>query len=102
MKTSITIAELKQMLKHRENLMIIDVRSLEEYSEQHIPFAENIPVEHIESGNFIPETGKTLVTVCAKGGGRSERAANYLREETKKDVYFLAGGTVGWFENSHS
>lgn len=102
MKTSITIAELKQLLKHTKNLMIIDVRSPEEYSEQHIPFAENIPVDNIESGNFIPETDKTLVTVCAKGGGRSERAANFLRESTNNNVFFLSGGTTGWFENKHS
>jgi rhodanese-related sulfurtransferase len=102
MKTSITNAELKQLFKEKVNILIIDVRYREEYIEKHIPSAINIPIDIIESGNFIPEPDKTLVTVCTKGGGRSEHSANYLRKETKNDVFFLTGGAIGWFENNHS
>jgi rhodanese-related sulfurtransferase len=98
MKVAITLAELKQLLDKKENIMLIDVRNKEEYFEKHIPFACNLPIEIIESGNFIPEPYKTIVTVCGKGEGRSERAANYLREKTNNEVYFLEGGTFGWLE----
>lgn len=99
MKTAISRAELKQLLEKKENIMVIDVRSNDEYYEKHIPFAANIPVEIIESGNFIPEPSKIVITACGKGGGRSERAANYLREHNKNEVYFLEGGTFGWFND---
>ncbi len=98
MKPSITLAELKQLLSELKNILIIDVRSKEEYFEAHIPFAGNLPVEIIESGAFIPEPDKIIITACGKGDGRSERAANYLRENTNNKVYFLEGGTFGWFE----
>ncbi len=98
MKVAITLAELKQLLDKKENIMLIDVRNKEEYFEKHLTFAGNLPIEIIESGNFIPEPGKIIITVCGKGGGRSERAANYLRENTKNEVYFLEGGTFGWLE----
>lgn len=98
MKPSITLAELKQLLSELKNILIIDVRSKEEYFEAHIPFAGNLPVEIIESGAFIPEPDKIIITACGKGGGRSERAANYLCENTNNKVYFLEGGTFGWFE----
>lgn len=99
MKTNITRTELKQLRNYKNNIMIIDVRSKEEYNEQHIPFAENLPIEIIEAGNFIPEPGKIIITVCGKGGGRSERAAKYIREHNNSEVYFLDGGTFGWIEN---
>jgi rhodanese-related sulfurtransferase len=101
MKVAITLAELKQLLDKKENILLIDVRNKEEYFEAHIPFAGNLPVEIIESGAFIPEPDKIIITACGKGGGRSERAANYLRENTNNKVYFLEGGTFGWFEKEH-
>ncbi len=100
MKTTITRAELKQ-LRIKNNIMVIDVRGKEEYNEKHIPFAGNLPIEIIEAGNFIPEPGKIIITACGKGGGRSERSAKYLRENSNNEVYFLEGGTFGWFENEN-
>lgn len=98
MKTTITRAELKQLLHNKENIMVIDVRGKDDYKENHITFAGNLPIEIIEAGNFIPEPGKVIITVCGKGGGRSERAANYLRENSNNEVCFL-DGTFGWLEN---
>lgn len=101
MKTTITRAGLKQLLNNKNNIMVIDVRGKKEYNEKHIPFAGNLPIEIIEAGNFIPEPGKIIITACGKGGGRSERAAKYLRENSNNEVYFLDGGTFGWVENEN-
>lgn len=98
MKTSITQSELRQFLEQKKNMMVLDVRNKDEYSEKHISFAINLPIELIESENFIPEPGKIIITACGKGGGRSERAANYLRNNTTNEVYFLEGGTFDWLE----
>ncbi len=100
MKTTITRAELNQLLNNKNNIMVIDVRDKEEYNEKHIPFAGNLPIEIIEAGNFIPEPGKIIITACGKGGGRSERAAKYLREHNKNEVYFLEDGTFEWLANT--
>lgn len=98
-KTSITLAELKQLLENGKNIIVIDVRSKEEYNDKHIPFASNLPVEEIEAGNFNPESEKVVVMTCAKGGGRSERAAKHIQDNCENECYFLEGGTLGWFEN---
>ncbi|MDP2342700.1 MAG: rhodanese-like domain-containing protein [Deltaproteobacteria bacterium] len=39
-----------------------------------------------------------VVTVCGKGGGRSDRAAQLLRERGFVDVAALCGGTAAWLE----
>lgn len=101
MKTTITLAELKQLLKNKENIMLIDVRGKVDYNEKHIPFAGNLPIEIIEAGSFIPEPGKIIITTCGKGGDRSERAAKYIRDNSNNEVYFLDGGTFGWVENEN-
>ena len=96
MKPSITPAELKILLKKNKEVLIIDLRSKEEYLITHIPLALNITLESIESGHFVPENEKILITVCGKGGGRSERAANFLKVHFSNKVYYLEGGTNAW------
>jgi rhodanese-related sulfurtransferase len=97
MKTSLTHAELKQLLNTKNKVLLLDVRTKEEYLEKHIPMATHLPIEIIESGSYIPEHGKIIITVCGKGGGRSERAATLLRNTFSNEVYFLEGGTAAWF-----
>jgi rhodanese-related sulfurtransferase len=89
--------ELENLLSHDDKLVIIDVRSNEEFNQQHIPKAINIPIDHleVESKQFIPNVLYT--TVCGKGGGRSEQAAQLLNNSSFK-AYFLQDGTLGWFE----
>lgn len=97
MKTTITLTELRQLLHNKNNIMVIDVRVKEEYTEKHIPIAGNLPIEIIEAGKFIPEPGKIIITACGKGAGRSLRAAEYLRTNFSNDVFALEGGTLGWY-----
>lgn len=96
MKTSISAEELKKRIAENAPLIIIDVRSREEYNQSHIPIAGNLPFEVIENGLFVPEPGKTVITVCGKGGGRSERAADLLRIQNDTEALYLEGGTFGW------
>lgn len=96
MKPSISLAKLQQLLESKNELLILNVRSQQEYEANHIPLALSIPIESLEAGGFVPEPGKIIVTVCGKGGGRSERAAHYLRNNFSNEVYFLEGGTAVW------
>lgn len=101
MKASITRAELKQLLRNKTNMVVLDVRNNTEYNDQHIPFASNMPIATIEAGNYTPEPGRIIVTACGKGGGRSEKAANLLRDMSTNEVYFLEEGTFGWIEHEN-
>ncbi len=98
-KTAISLAGLHQLSDGKKAFFVIDVRSEAEYNEKHIPYAINLPVEQIESGNIDLDLRKVIVTACGKGGGRSERAAKYIRENYNAEAYFLEGGTFGWYEN---
>jgi serine phosphatase RsbU (regulator of sigma subunit)/rhodanese-related sulfurtransferase len=95
-KKSINLAELDRLLKSDNGITVIDVRSAEEFKEKHIPFAINLPVDKIQSGNAEIDLTKTIVTVCGSGGGRSDRAAAFVREIYNGEAFFLEEGTFGW------
>jgi serine phosphatase RsbU (regulator of sigma subunit)/rhodanese-related sulfurtransferase len=98
-KKSITLSELNQLLKSNKGLTVIDVRSPEEFKEKRIPFAINLPIEKIETGKADLDLTKTIITVCGTGGGRSDRAANFIREVYNAEAFFLEEGTFGWIKN---
>jgi rhodanese-related sulfurtransferase len=97
-KKSITLAELNLLLKGFKGITIVDVRTEEEYNERHISFAINLPIEQLEARNHKLDLRNVIITVCGKGGGRSEKAAKFIKENYIAEVYFLEGGTFGWFD----
>jgi serine phosphatase RsbU (regulator of sigma subunit)/rhodanese-related sulfurtransferase len=99
---TITPAELHDLVEAGQRLRLIDVRSHTEYRERHIPFAENLPVDRIEAGDFTFGGDEMIVVACGSGGGRSERSANLLAENLNRDVHYLDGGTFGWFRQVES
>jgi len=95
-KKSINLAELDRLLNSPNGVTIIDVRSAEEYKEKHIPFAINLPIGDLEAEKPMIDFQKPIVTVCGSGGGRSDRAAKFIRENYNAEAYFLEEGTFGW------
>jgi MFS family permease len=88
-------AELKPWLGKR-NVRVVDVRSPEEYASGHLPEAINIPLAELleRARSWSPK--ERIITVCAKGGGRSAQAAQVLRDMGFGRTWWLCGGTTGW------
>jgi len=74
---------------------LIDVREADEYLGGHLPQAVNIPLSAFQER--VREIGSDLpiVLVCASGS-RSAMAAEYMASLGYKNLYNLAGGTLGW------
>lgn len=89
--------DAKERLLSGENIQIIDVRSPEEFEEKHIPESVNIPLDKLEL--FFPKLDQHpfFITVCGKGGGRSAKGAEMLRNGGFRAAW-LCGGTFGWFD----
>ena len=89
--------ELKRLLQQSpEKVLIIDVRSSEEYTDEHIPAAVNISLFELENRSKEFSKESIIVTACKKGGGRSAQAADWLRQNGFNSGW-LCGGTTGWF-----
>ena len=89
--SAITREELAQLPKDR-TVVLLDVRSAEEFAEGSIPGAKNVLPARLQE-EIIPRDA-LVVTVCNHGGPRSQGAAKALRERGI-DARFLAGGVKG-------
>ncbi|WP_347341869.1 rhodanese-like domain-containing protein [Microvenator marinus] len=78
--------------------LVIDVRDPEEFESGHIEGAINIPVDQLQERIMEVQYHGLVVTACGKGGGRSERAAQLLRDAGFIDSKALCGGTNAWFD----
>ena len=78
---------------------LVDVRQPEEYEAGHVPGAKLIPM-----GDVVARVGELPVDgpvyVICQTGGRSQRAADYLRS-VGIEAYNIAGGTKAWVEAGH-
>ncbi len=87
--------QLRERLNPRE-LVVIDVRSAEEFAIGHIDGAINIPAGELPSRIGELPSNTTIVTVCNLGGARSCGAAQQLRDFGCSSVFVLRGGFRGW------
>lgn len=86
------------MMINKQNAIIVDVRSVEDYKKGHIVNAKNIPVSQIDKGNFAEiEKHKEapIIVVCASGD-RSSGAAGKLTKAGFTQVNNLLAGMNGW------
>lgn len=86
--------DLKSWIGHRD-VRLVDVRSPEEFSSGHLPDAINIPLDRLLDQARTWPKRQWIVTVCAKGGGRSAQAAQLLRDVGFGKTWWLCGGTFG-------
>jgi MFS family permease len=87
--------DLKPLLR-KPGVRVVDVRSPAEYAGGHLPEAINIPLSELIDRARTWSTKERIITVCAKGGGRSAQAAQVLRDLGFGRTWWLCGGTLGW------
>lgn len=75
----ITAAIVKERLDKGEKLIIVDVRTKEEYDDGHIPNSLLIPYDEIEAkaATLLPDKNASIIVYC-RSGRRSEIAAKSL------------------------
>ncbi len=77
-----------------EDAVLLDVRELDEWKAGHVPGAVHVPLGELPARLSEVPAGEPLVVTC-RGGGRSARAVQFLRESGRKAVN-LQGGMQAW------
>lgn len=75
---------------------LIDVRDSEDYAAAHVTGAVRIPLANLAARAGEIPAGKTPMTICGKGGGRSAEGAEILNRLGHPGALRLEGGTNGW------
>lgn len=99
---SVEPRKLRELMQSVEKVVIIDVRSADEFTAGHVEGAINIPADQLaaRAGEFAKDAA--IVTVCNLGGSRSCNAAERLRTMGYENAAPLRGGTRGWLEGGES
>ena len=91
----ISMAEAKDRMLQSSDYMIVDVRTVEEYNEGHIPGAINIPNESITAApSELPDKDQVLYVYC-RSGNRSKQASSKLAKLGYTNIYEM-GGISSW------
>lgn len=91
------IAPLAYVSEFRDNPtphILLDVRTPEEFRDQRIPGAVNIPLQSLERRLAELPQDQTIVLYC-RSGNRSATAANILARAGYESVYDM-GGIIAW------
>lgn len=86
------------LLINRENGVVLDVRTIDEFAKGHIVDAVNIPVSQITANNLSQiEKHKAVPTiVVCESGMRAPAAASALSKAGFTRVFVLRGGLASW------
>ena len=71
----------------RNNAVIIDVRTAQEFDHGHIPKSINIPVDRMNISAERIKAMKRPVILCCNSGARSGQALQALKSKGMKEVY---------------
>ena len=84
-------------LRSEKDVVLLDVRTPEEFEAGHLPGAMNLPIADEEFDEKLADLDKdkTYLVHCAKGV-RSERACRKMSKLDFKALYDLAGGLEAW------
>lgn len=94
-ETEIGVIELKRKMDAKEPFFLLDVREPNEYQIGKIPGSTLIPLGEVPRRHQEIPKDKEIIVHC-KMGGRSAKAAAFLRQEGFKSVKNLTGGILDW------
>jgi phage shock protein E len=60
-------------------MILIDVRTAEEFLEQHADGAENFPLQNLQNGSLPDYPLSSEITLYCRSGGRSEMALRIMK-----------------------
>jgi rhodanese-related sulfurtransferase len=94
--TNLTNADLQALLKQEPDLLLLDVRTPEEYFHLgHIPGARLLPIYELPEQLGTLDSQRRTVVIC-EHGIRSHDAAHYLAHHNFTKVAHLAAGMAEW------
>lgn len=94
--TNVSAIETETLLQSHPEIVVIDVRTQEEFAEGHIAGAKNVNFNAPNFNDRMREfAGKTILLHCA-AGGRSSRALESLGAVSFEKVYHLNKGFNDW------
>lgn len=75
----------------KENAVLLDVRTPQEYGEGHIPGSKNVPLQTLDKVRLVVENKDTALFVYCYSGARSRQATAMLQHMGYTNVQNIGG-----------
>jgi len=99
-RTQLNSPEVKEVLKKNKAIVIIDVRTAEEFAAGHLKGAQNIDIRQSDAYSKLDKLNtKTTYLVYCRTNHRSGLAVDYMMQKGFKNVYQMMDGFPGWAAN---
>ncbi|MCA9398074.1 rhodanese-like domain-containing protein, partial [candidate division WWE3 bacterium] len=102
----ISPSDVVKKAQSKEDFVLLDVRTLEEYEEMHLENALLLPVQEL-SQETLTSIGlgedakdKEIVLYC-RSGARSQTAYNVMKSLGYTNIKSVAGGMIHWQEDQY-
>ena len=94
---NITADDVKTELDKNSNIILLDVRTTQEYNQAHIPGCILIPLDELnnKATSELKDKNAKIIVYC-RSGGRSATACSILTNLGYTNVYNMLGGIMGW------
>lgn len=93
----VTVEEAKSLVESNVSLIIVDVRTREEYDSGHIEGAILIPVSELESRINELSKEEELLIYC-RTGNRSSNSVNILKANGYTKIFHMNDGIIVWIQ----
>ncbi len=94
---SISPQQASQLLNSRNDILFLDVRTLNERARALIPGSQHVSIGSLFRGTSSLPKDEPLLLVCAVGG-RSYAIGKILSTRGYREIYNLSGGIKAWYQ----
>ena len=100
-KTQLNSTDIKEVLKKNKTIVILDVRTAEEFAAGHLKGAQNIDIRQADAYSKLDKLNpKATYLVYCRTNHRSGMAVDYMMQKGFKTVYQMMDGFPGWAANN--
>jgi phage shock protein E len=95
--TNVTPDEAEKLLKENKKIVVLDVRTADEFASGHIPGAKNLDFHSDDFAKKLNALDKdTPYLVHCAAGGRSTKTCKLMDEDKFAKIYHMKGGFSAW------
>lgn len=97
---TISVSDASAMIQSSPNLLVVDVRTPQEYAQGHLKGAINIPLSDLPLRIGGLDPNKPILVYC-QTGYRSAQASAVLVKAGFTQVYNMDGGMTAWINSGY-
>jgi rhodanese-related sulfurtransferase len=98
---NIPVERVKQLLDAGEKLVLIDLRPVKEYQQNHLPGARSMPLAEVANRfSEIPKSGRVVLYCDCKTYDVADRAV-FLEYRGFRNIFIMPEGYQGWIKRNY-